>query len=127
MNFANGAIESSVTPRFVAEGGEWEIELPASVAARLGGARGKAITMGIRPEDVSVVAGPGAGVATASARLDLVESLGNETFIYAAAGKHDVTARVTPVSLPPIGSRITLGFDLGKAHFFDGASGDRIG
>jgi multiple sugar transport system ATP-binding protein len=83
--------------------------------------------MGIRPEDVSVVSGPDAVPATASARLDLVESLGNETFIYARAGKHDVTARVSPRALPPIGSKITLGFDLDKAHFFDAVSGDRIG
>ncbi len=127
MNFANGTIESSVKPRFVAEGGEWEIDLPASVSSRLGTARGRAITMGIRPEDVSVVAGPQPGVATASARLDLVESLGNETFIYASAGRHDVTARVSPLKLPPLGSKITLAFDLEKAHFFDAVSGDRIG
>ncbi len=127
MNFANGTIEISVKPRFVAEGGEWEIDLPASVSSRLGTARGRAITMGIRPEDVSVVAGPQPGVATASARLDLVESLGNETFIYASAGRHDVTARVSPLKLPPLGSKITLAFDLEKAHFFDAVSGDRIG
>ena len=83
--------------------------------------------MGIRPEDVSIVAGARAAAATASARLDLVESLGNETFIYATAGRHDVTARVSPQQLPPIGSKITLAFDLEKAHFFDAISGDRIG
>ena len=127
MNFANGTIESSVKPRFVAEGGEWEIDLPAAVASRLGTARGRAITMGIRPEDVSVVPGPQPGAATASAKLDLVESLGNETFIYASAGKHDVTARVSPLKLPPLGSKITLAFDLEKAHFFEGTTGERIG
>ncbi len=127
MNFANGTIESSVKPRFVAEGGEWEIDLPATVALRLGTARGRAITMGIRPEDVSVVPGPQAGLATASAKLDLVESLGNETFIYASAGRHDVTARVSPVKLPPLGSKITLAFDLEKAHFFEAVTGERVG
>jgi multiple sugar transport system ATP-binding protein len=127
MNFANGTIESAVNPRFVAEGGEWEINLPTSVASRLGTARGRAITMGIRPEDVSVVSSPQSGLATASARLDLVESLGNETFIYASAGRHDVTARVSPLQLPPLGSKITLAFDLEKAHFLDAISGERVG
>jgi multiple sugar transport system ATP-binding protein len=127
MNFAYGTVEGGGPSRFVAEGGEWEINLPANVATRLAGARGRAITMGIRPEDVSIVPGPGAAPATASARLDLVESLGNETFVYATAGRHDVTARVSPVQLPPIGSKITLAFDLEKAHFFDSISGDRIG
>jgi multiple sugar transport system ATP-binding protein len=127
MNFANGTVEGSGPERFVAEGGEWEIALPQSVAARLAGARGRAITMGIRPEDVSVVPGPGSAAATASARLDLVESLGNETFVYASAGRHDVTARVNPQKLPPIGSKIVLAFELERAHFFDAISGERIG
>ena len=83
--------------------------------------------MGIRPEDVSVVPGAGSAAATASARLDLVESLGNETFIYASAGRHDVTARVSPQKLPPIGSKIVLAFELERAHFFDAISGERIG
>jgi multiple sugar transport system ATP-binding protein len=56
-----------------------------------------------------------------------VESLGNETFIYARAGRHDITARVSPQSLPPIGSKIVLAFNLEKAHFFDAVSGERIG
>ena len=127
MNFANGTVEGSGPERFVAEGGEWEIDLPSSVAARLAGARGRAITMGIRPEDVTVVPGPTSAAATASARLDLVESLGNETFIYASAGRHDVTARVAPQKLPAIGSKIFLAFELEKAHFFDAVSGERIG
>jgi multiple sugar transport system ATP-binding protein len=83
--------------------------------------------MGIRPEDVTIVAGLRAAAATATARLDLVESLGNETFIYARAGRHDITARVSPQALPPIGSKIVLAFDLEKAHFFETASGERIG
>ncbi len=127
MNFANGTVEGGGPSRFVAEGGEWEINLPSRVSAPLGSARGRAITMGIRPEDVSVVAGPRTAPATATARLDLVESLGNETFIYARAGRHDITARVSPQNLPPLGSKIVLAFNLEKAHFFDVSSGERIG
>ena len=41
MNFANGTVEGGGPSRFVAEGGEWEINLPQSVAARLAGARGE--------------------------------------------------------------------------------------
>src|SRR5438132_187614 len=85
MNFVNGTVEGGGPSRFVAEGGDWEINLPSRVSAPLTSARGRAITMGIRPEDVSIVAGartaPATAPATATARLDLVESLGNETFI----------------------------------------------
>ena len=127
MNFVNGTVEGGGPSRFVAEGGDWEINLPSRVAAPLTSARGKAITLGIRPEDVSVVAGPRVAPATATARLDLVESLGNETFIYARVGSHDITARVSPQSLPPIGSTVVLAFNLERAHFFSDDSGGRIG
>jgi multiple sugar transport system ATP-binding protein len=128
MNFVNGTVEGAVPSRFVAEGGDWEISLPAGTAAPLVSARGKAITLGIRPEDVSVVAAPGVSAATVVARLDLVESLGNETFIYARAGRHDLTARF-PLhqTLPSIGGQIVLALNLERAHFFDAVSGERIG
>jgi multiple sugar transport system ATP-binding protein len=143
MNFVNGEAGSGMRDagggkrdagggangsRFIAEGGDWEIELPARVASSLTSARGKAITLGLRPEDVSVVAGAGVASAATTARLDLVESLGNETFIYARAGRHDITARVPPAqSLPPLGGSIVLAFNLERAHFFDTVSGERIG
>ena len=128
MNFVNGTVEGAGQSRFVAEGGDWEINLPPRFAAALAAARGKAVTLGIRPEDVSVVAGPGVAAATTTARLDLVESLGNETFIYARAGRDDMTARIAPTqTLPPLGSNIVLALDLERAHFFDAITGDRVG
>ena len=140
MNFVEGEVRLAVSgdrdaggananrAKFVAGGGAWELNLPTRVADSLAPARGKAVTLGIRPEDVSVVAGPGVAPATTTARLDLVESLGNETFIYARAGKHDLTARLSPPQpLPPLGSDIVLAFNLERAHFFDAVSGARIG
>jgi multiple sugar transport system ATP-binding protein len=128
MNFVDGTVDGGGALRFVAEGGDWHMNLPTRVADSLATEKGKAITMGIRPEAVSIVADPGAAPATTTARLDLVESLGNETFIYARAGRHDITARVgLPQPLPPIGSNIVLAFNLDRAHFFDAANGARIG
>ena len=128
MNFVNGTVEGGGPSRFVAEGGDWQINLPSRFAAPLGAARGKAVTLGIRPEDVSVVAGPRVAPATATARLDLVESLGTETFIYARAGRHDLTARISPTqTLPALGGNVVLAFNLERAHFFDAISGERLG
>ncbi len=128
MNFVNGTVETGAgSSRFIADGGDWTINLPTHVAEGLAKAAGKAITMGIRPEDVSVVAPEDIAQAVVTARLDLVESLGNETFIYARAGTHDLTARVgLPQPLPPVGSSVSLGLKLERAHFFDAVSGARI-
>ena len=123
-----GEAGSATAAKFVAEGDDWELNLPTRVAESLASARGKRVTLGIRPEVLSVVAGPGISPATTTARLDLVESLGNETFIYARAGRQDLTARLSPPQpLPPLGSNIVLSFNLERAHFFDAVSGDRIG
>jgi len=126
MNLMTGTIEGTDKPRFVAEGGVPELSLPPRVAARLGSARGAQVTLGLRPEDVSVASEPGAGGATATARLDLAESLGNEVFLYARAGAHDIIARIPPRTLPPLGSPITLAFDTTRIHFFETATGERI-
>src|SRR4029078_12823271 len=102
------------------------------------GFEGKAVTLGIRPEDVSVAPESGPPLftgesaivhppITAPAKLDIVEALGNEAFVYAIVGPHTITARVAPRPFPPHGSPITLAFDLAKSHFFDRMSGDRIG
>jgi multiple sugar transport system ATP-binding protein len=127
MNFVSGTIEGGQPSRFVAEGGEWRMDLPETVAARLADVRGRAITLGIRPEDVTIVADGRGAPATVPARLDLIESLGNETFIYARAGGYDITARVSPQSLPRVGSAIVLAFNLERAHFFDGETGETVG
>ncbi len=126
MNFVSGTIEGGDDPRFATEGGEWEMRLPAEVAARVATARGAAVIMGIRPEDVSIVAGPEQRSATVTGRLELAESLGNEIFVYARAGTHDLIARASPRPLPPLGSPLTLAFDTDKIHFFEAASGERI-
>ncbi len=138
MNFAEGALVRSENLQFVADNNAFSVDLPAALAGLMEGFEWHAVTLGIRPEDVSVA--PESGPAlflgestivhppiTAPARLDLVEALGNEVFVYASFGNHTVTARIAPRPLPNIGEPITLAFDLAKAHFFDRTTGERIG
>jgi len=138
MNFIDGAIVTDGPMKFVADMNAFSLDIPDSAARRLEGLEGHSVTLGIRPEDVAVA--PEAGPAlfsgestivhppiTAPARLELVEALGNEAFVYAGIGALTLTARVAPRPFPPIGSPITLAFDLAKSHFFDRETGQRIG
>ena len=139
MNFIDGAlVRGEKGMQFLAEPNAFTVDLPPSLNERMEGFEGTAVTLGIRPEDVSVFIGSGPALftgestivhppVTAPARLDLVEELGNEAFVYAKVGPHHVTARVAPQPLPITGEPITMAFDLAKAHFFDKASGERIG
>jgi multiple sugar transport system ATP-binding protein len=139
MNFIDGAlVRGEKGMQFLAEPNAFTVDLPPSLDERMQGFEGTAVTLGIRPEDVSVFIGSGPALfagestivyppVTAPARLDLVEELGNEAFVYAKVGPHHVTARVAPQPLPITGEPITMAFDLAKAHFFHLETGERIG
>ena len=138
MNFVDGVLANGDRVQFVADHNAFSVDLPPSLVERMKGFEEKPVTLGIRPEDVSVAPESGPPLftgesmivhppITAPARLELVEALGNEAFVYATVGKYTVTARVAPRPFPDPGSPITLAFDLAKAHFFDKVTGERIG
>ena len=138
MNFVDGTVATSDSLEFVAEGNAFTFGVPPALAERIQGLEGRPLTLGIRPEDVSVVIASGPTIflgestivhppITAPACLDLVEALGNEVFVYATIGPYSITARIAPQPLPALGKPITLAFDLAKAHFFDRETGDRVG
>jgi multiple sugar transport system ATP-binding protein len=138
MNFIPGVVTPAEPLEFVADDEAFRMKIPPSLADRVRGITGMPVTMGIRPEDVSVAPASGpalfAGESTivdppvlAPACLDIVEALGNEIFVYAKVGPFSITARVSPQPLPHPGEPVTMAFDLAKAHFFDSASGQRVG
>jgi multiple sugar transport system ATP-binding protein len=138
MNFVDGTISTVDRKQFIADGNAFTLDLPDALVARMEGLSDTPVTLGIRPEDVSVAPESGPPLftgestivhppITAPAKLDIVEALGNEAFVYAVVGPHTITSRVAPRPFPPHGSPITLAFDLAKSHFFDRLSGDRIG
>ena len=138
MNFVDGRIAGGESPQFIAEGDAFTFSVPPSLAERVQDIQNRPVTLGIRPEDVSVAlegaptifAGESTIVhppITAPARLDLVEALGNEVFIYTTVGPYAVIARIAPQPLPTLGAPITMAFDLAKSHFFDRENGNRVG
>ena len=138
MNFVEGRIMAGDSLQFVAEGNAFTFSVPPALAERVQGLENHALTLGIRPEDVSVAMESGPTIfagestivhppITTPAHLDLVEALGNEVFIYASIGPYVITARIAPQPLPKLGEPITLAFDLAKSHFFDRETGERVG
>jgi multiple sugar transport system ATP-binding protein len=147
MNFLPGRLSDD--GHFVADGsvaGEEALRLPlrGATAERLRGHAGRAVTLGIRPEDLYVAgasAPPAAGSAgtgsagTASAgslptsrwTVDVLEPMGNEIVAYVHAGEgpraHHAVARVAPQPLPEPGESLDLALDLAKLHFFDRDTG----
>ncbi len=97
------------------------LRIPPDRHAALKDSVGKAIVVGVRPEDIydADFVAPGLEAATIEAQVDVTELMGNEIFLYLLSGAHSFIARVDPRSRARVGTRAVLVVNLGKLHFFD--------
>ncbi len=103
-----------------------EFPLPQSGRPLLKDSVNKAVTIGIRPEHLSI--NPVGGQTTPiSTRLDLVEPLGNETILYLTRNDtrlHCITNAFDPMTEEL--SNIDLYLDMNNIHLFDTETGKRL-
>jgi multiple sugar transport system ATP-binding protein len=117
MNFLDAAVD-----------GEGAVTLPGTAAFRpapappaLAGRRGRAVTLGVRPEDLTLKpAGDGGSLA---ATLDVREPLGNEELLYWSTAAGPVVSRLAGEAGPPEGARVTLHFRHDRLRWFDPEGG----
>ncbi len=94
--------------------------VPMAVAVEAG----RALTLGLRPEDVSA---PGPGLTTIEARVELVSPLGSETHLEVLApGDVPLTLRVPKEWRAQEGEVIAFGIDPARLHVFDRATEVRL-
>jgi len=55
-------------------------------------------------------------------KVDVVERLGSDQFLYGQVGSDQVTARVDPRMAVQPGDKVRLGLDIRTLHFFDAES-----
>ncbi|HUR93343.1 MAG TPA: sn-glycerol-3-phosphate ABC transporter ATP-binding protein UgpC [Gemmatimonadales bacterium] len=88
----------------------------------------RAVTLGVRPHDVAIVA---AGTGDVDARVDVVEPRGSELLVHLKLGADGGGAEVRVVAPPdqPVVVEATMGLrcDRQRLHWFDTASGKRLG
>ncbi|NMB55363.1 MAG: ABC transporter ATP-binding protein [Leptolinea sp.] len=82
---------------------------------------GKSIIFGIRPEDIHNPEFVPANInpATVEAKVDVVELMGNEVFLYLVTGNYNYVARVDPRTRFAIGDKVKLVFNMDNIHVFD--------
>lgn len=95
------------------------VRLDEPLARMAAAAVGRPVVLGIRPEDIR----PEGSSALLSARVEVVELMGAETFVHLASGGHTLIARLAPSSRPIRGDTLHFSFAPGKMHLFDAASG----
>jgi multiple sugar transport system ATP-binding protein len=97
------------------------VRLEDGAAAQMASHVGRSVVFGIRPEHVA-----GAPAADGSSRgrmvetvVEAVEPMGAETYLHGVTGAHSLVARVPADSPAKAGGKVSLAFDMQRAHFFD--------
>jgi len=86
---------------------------------------GQSVDMGVRPEDLSLVADDVAG-SVLHGRFDYLEDLGASHVYHFSSGAGAGAALVPGRSAPPGHSELQLKIRAGALHLFDGPSGQRL-
>ncbi|MDJ1160037.1 sn-glycerol-3-phosphate ABC transporter ATP-binding protein UgpC [Chelatococcus sp. SYSU_G07232] len=119
MNFLKAEVEASGTVARLADGAA----LPLPVTAP----SGRRITIGIRPDDLSLV-GPGAetGAARLSGRLAMVEPLGSESLLTVVCAGQEIVCKVPGIPALADDAPLSLGLAPQALHVFDSESTLRL-
>lgn len=128
MNFFKGRLENAGGLSIAGNDTKLPIDLSTSTSqgAALQGFVGREVVAGIRPEDLLRAKPAGQGSIEIKAAVDLIESVGNESFMHSRSGSWSLVARGAPHDLPAVGSPLTFYVSPQKMHFFDAESGVRI-
>jgi len=126
MNFMSGTITGGQKIAFVSSGKSVTIPFPEN--STLKAHTGKVVSLGIRPEDIydESTKPDSENLVKIHTRLEVVEPMGNEIFLYFVLEGEQHTARVGARESVTAGSDINLYFDTEKLHFFDNETGKRI-
>ncbi|GAA5171102.1 MULTISPECIES: ABC transporter ATP-binding protein [Amycolatopsis] len=91
----------------------------------LAAANGGDVTLGFRPESLETTTDEGLEV-----RVDLVEELGSDAYVYGklvSDSGTNVVARVDPRKTPAMGETLRLRIRPDELHVFSGSTGERLG
>jgi len=120
MNFINGKIVQEDVLKFVDSEGVLEINISQEYKPLLENRKDKPVILGIRPEDIHEFDSSKMDVAQKfSSRIEVVEPMGNEIFIYFDISDGQIVGRLPSFVNAKMGEPMDLFFDNKKLHFFD--------
>ena len=127
MNFFQGRICGRNGGLVVDGPGGFVLPVPDSCKPALAAYRDKPVTLGLRPEDVGSSAGAQAGAGRIRAKVDVIEPMGSESYVYLNTGNESFISRADPHQKFEVGKETDLPVRMAKAHFFDTVTEKRIG
>jgi multiple sugar transport system ATP-binding protein len=120
MNFFDASISGSPDELWI-DCKEFRLPIMEDRKAALIPYLGKSLTFGIRPEDLHDPGFIPPGVTTSNfvSRVDVIEPMGAELFVYLESGTEMFIARLDPRSQPVLGTDFELAVTLENVHLFD--------
>ena len=115
MNFFEGKIVKNEGLFFKID--DFLFEIPQNYVEKLNNYVDKPITMGIRPEHILEIDKEEDN--SFNCDVEVVEPMGNETFLYLKLGKINFVSRLNTIKSYKYGQKTLLKFDLNRSHFFD--------
>jgi multiple sugar transport system ATP-binding protein len=124
MNFLEGSVMERNGRVVFCEAGKGSVSVELTDRPDLLPRVGHQVTMGLRPEDLSLIADHAAPENTLEGTIEFIERTGAETLIHLHTGQHVVTCRThEPCLGTSPGGRISLRIPMDKLHFFDPETG----
>jgi len=121
MNFVNGKIVQEADGLYFDED-NFKVKIPAQFKEALAPYIGKQIIFGTRPEHLyqpqsELREQP--GMAPIKAKVEIIEPMGAEIYVYLTTGKTPFIARLDPHTKVEVDEMMELIVDMEKSHFFD--------
>ncbi|AUV84552.1 sugar ABC transporter ATP-binding protein (plasmid) [Salinigranum rubrum] len=117
MNF----LEVAVTEETF-EHDAFSLPIPATLRDTVAGM--ERVVLGVRPEDVVIEAEPNDEPETLAATVDVVEPMGDLSYVYLSISDADVTATVEGKRVFTTGQTVAMRFPPDHLHLFDPTTGD---
>jgi multiple sugar transport system ATP-binding protein len=118
MNFANVTL-TETNGAVVAENKGLRIKLPDEIAQRVRAHSSRDVTLGIRPEDVTVAGPSDSPDLTFDAAVEVLEQLGSEIILDTRVGDGMMVASVEPTTKVKLHDTLRLAMRPSRLHVFD--------
>jgi multiple sugar transport system ATP-binding protein len=103
----------------IAENSGLRIKLPDQTAQRLRGRIGHEVTLGVRPEDLTVAGTADLDHPCFDAVIEVVEQLGSEILLDMKVGEGVMVASVEPTVRVKVHDKLRIAMRPSKVHVFD--------
>jgi multiple sugar transport system ATP-binding protein len=103
------------------------LPVPAGKSKAIAAYRDKAVTVGIRPEDLHEATPQDPPASVFNAKVEVVEPIGHEIYLDVTVGTSEIIARVSPDTIYKMGQAIKLAASVDKLHAFDPQTERAIG